>query len=152
MASVPDTTERDYFTDKSVLLDPYDFFEEIRARGPVVQLNNRDMLFVTGFKEAVEVLLNKADFSSMIAGPGPAAPLPFEAHGDDISETVNAYTASIRERDLMVNQDGDLHVAARSLLNPLLVPSRLNQFVIPAPITAALNTRPSGCVMPQAVR
>jgi cytochrome P450 len=83
------------------------------------------MLFVTGFKEAVEVLLNKADFSSMIAGPGPAAPLPFEVHGDDISETVAAYTASIRERELMVNQDGDMHLAARSLLNPLLVPSRL---------------------------
>ena len=52
--------ERDYFTDKSVLLDPYDYFEEFRARGPVVQMQNRDMLFVTGFKETVEVLLNKA--------------------------------------------------------------------------------------------
>jgi cytochrome P450 len=127
MATVPDTAERDYFTDKSVLLDPYDFFEEFRARGPVVQLKNRDMLFVTGFKETVEVLLNKADFSSMIAGPGPAAPLPFEVEpgSDDISATVEAYEQSIRERDLMVNQDGDLHLAARSLLNPLLVPSRL---------------------------
>jgi cytochrome P450 len=117
--------ERDYFTDKSVLLDPYDFFEEIRARGPVVQLTEREMLFVTGFKEAVEVLLNKADFSSMIAGPGPAAPLPFAVEGSDISATVLAYEESIRERDLIVNQDGDLHLAARSLLNPLLVPSRL---------------------------
>jgi cytochrome P450 len=125
MATAPDAAERDYFTDKSVLLDPYDFFEEIRARGPVVQLTGRDMLFVTGFKEAVEVLLNKADFSSMIAGPGPAAPLPFEVEGDDISAQVLAYEESIRERDLMVNQDGDFHVAARSLLNPLLVPSRL---------------------------
>jgi cytochrome P450 len=125
MATAADTTERDYFTDKSVLLDPYDYFEEIRARGPVVQLKNRDMLFVTGFKEAVEVLLNKADFSSMIAGPGPAAPLPFEIEGNDISATVLAYERSIRERDLMVNQDGDFHLAARSLLNPLLVPSRL---------------------------
>jgi cytochrome P450 len=125
MATAPDTAERDYFTDKSVLLDPYDFFEEFRAKGPVVQLKNRDMLFVTGFKEAVEVLLNKADFSSMIAGPGPAAPLPFAVEGDDISATVSAYEQSIRERDLMVNQDGDLHLAARPLLNPLLVPSRL---------------------------
>ncbi|MBV1690185.1 cytochrome P450 [Novosphingobium sp. G106] len=125
MATAPDAAERDYFTDKSVLLDPYDFFEEIRARGPVVQLTNRDMLFVTGFKEAVEVLLNKADFSSMIAAPGPAAPLPFEVEGDDISAQVLAYEESIRERDLMINQDGDFHLAARSLLNPLLVPSRL---------------------------
>ena len=125
MATAADKAERDYFTDRSVLLDPYDFFEEMRARGPVIQLRNRDMLFVTGFKEAVEVLLNKADFSSVIAAPGPAAPLPFEVHGNDISETVLAYEESIRERDLVVNQDGDFHLAARSLLNPLLVPSRL---------------------------
>src|SRR5690606_24470673 len=100
MATAADPTERDYFTDKSVLLDPYDYFEEFRAKGPVVQLKNRDMLFVTGFKEAVEVLLNKADFSSMIAGPGPAAPLPFEPQGDDISAQIEAYELSIRERDL----------------------------------------------------
>lgn len=117
--------ERDYFTDRSVLLDPYDYFEEIRARGPIVQLGNRDILFVTGFKESVEVLLNKADFSSLIAAPGPAAPLPFEVDSDDIADKVEAYSESIRERDLMVNYDGDYHLAARSLLNPLLVPSRL---------------------------
>ena len=117
--------ERDYFTDKSVLLDPYDFFEEIRARGPIVQLQDRDMLFITGFKEAVEVLLNKADFSSSIATAGPAASLPFEVDGNDISAKVQAHSESIRERDLMVNYDGDYHLAARSLLNPLLVPSRL---------------------------
>ncbi|MEJ5979365.1 cytochrome P450 [Novosphingobium sp. PS1R-30] len=125
MEQQPVALERDYFTDKSVLLDPYDFFEEIRARGPVVQLESRDMLFVTGFKEAVEVLLNKADFSSMIAAPGPVAPLPFEVDGNDISAKVMAYEESIRERDLMINQDGDFHQAARSLLHPLLVPSRL---------------------------
>ncbi|MDR2858655.1 MAG: cytochrome P450, partial [Novosphingobium sp.] len=125
MAAAPDPAERDYFTDKSVLLDPYDFFEEVRARGPVVQLHNRDMLFITGFQEAIEVLLNKEDFSSVIATPGPAAPLPFPVEGSDISATVQAYSESIRERDLMVNYDGDFHLAARSLLNPLLVPSRL---------------------------
>ena len=120
-----DNAERDYFTDRSVLLDPYDFFEEVRARGPVVQLKNRDMLFITGFKEATEVLLNKKDFSSSIATAGPAAPLPYEVEGNDISAKVEAYSESIRQRDLMVNYDGDYHMAARSLLNPLLVPSRL---------------------------
>lgn len=117
--------ERDYFTDRSVLLDPYDYFEEFRARGPVVQATSRDMLFVTGFKEAVEVLLNKADFSSFIASRGPVAPLPFPVEGNDISETVEAYARSVRREDMMINTDGDFHVAARSLLNPLLVPSRL---------------------------
>ena len=117
--------ERDYFTDRSVLLDPYDYFEEIRARGPVVQLTSHDVLAVTGFKETVEVLLNKADFSSSIAAPGPIAPLPFEVDSNDISAKVAAHSESIGAQNLMVNYDGDAHLAARSLLNPLLVPSRL---------------------------
>jgi cytochrome P450 len=117
--------ERDYFTDKSVLLDPYDYFEEFRARGSVVQATSRDLLFVTGFKEVVEILLNKADFSSFIAARGPVAPLPFAVEGSDISAAVEAYAESVRREDLMINTDGDFHVAARSLLNPLLVPSRL---------------------------
>jgi cytochrome P450 len=122
-SAVPE--ERDYFTDRSVLLDPYDYFEEIRARGPVVQLTTHDVLAVTGFKETVEVLLNKADFSSSIAAPGPIAPLPFEVDSNDISAKVAAHSESIRAQNLMVNYDGDTHLAARSLLNPLLVPSRL---------------------------
>ena len=117
--------ERDYFTDRSVLLDPYDYFEEVRALGSVIQRRDHDMLFVTGFREAVEVLLNKADFSSSIAAPGPVAPLPFEVDSDDISAKVTAHSESIAAQNLMVNYDGDAHTAARSLLNPLLVPSRL---------------------------
>lgn len=122
---MPQGADRDYFTDRSVLLDPYDYFEEVRARGSAVQLEDRDMLFITGFAEAVEVLLNKADFSSSIAGSGPAAPLPYEVDSDDISEKVAQFNASIAAQNLMVNYDGEAHTAARSLLNPLLVPSRL---------------------------
>ena len=44
--------ERDYFTDPSVLLDPYSYFEEMRPRGPVCQLETHDCLLVTGFAEA----------------------------------------------------------------------------------------------------
>jgi cytochrome P450 len=122
---MPQGADRDYFTDRSVLLDPYDYFEEVRAQGVIVQRSDHDLLFITGFAETVEVLLNKADFSSTIAAPGPIAPLPFEVDSDDISAKVNAHSESIRAQDLMINYDGEAHVAARSLLNPLLVPSRL---------------------------
>lgn len=126
MATTPQqqSAERDYFTDRSVLLDPYDFFEGVRARGPVAQLEARDALLVTGFDECVEVLLNKDDFSSAIA-TSPIAPLAFAPEGDDIAGQVEAYARSIRLQDLLVNYDGEFHAAARSLLNPLFVPSRL---------------------------
>lgn len=115
--------EKDYFTDLSVLLDPYDYFEQIRKNGPVYQMKSRpDVLIVTGFEEAVGVLLNSKDFSSWL-NPDPNVELPFEIEGDDISEQLAAKPSS--DIELMVSYDGDRHAAARSLLNPLFTPSRL---------------------------
>ena len=55
-------TERDFFTDRSVLLDPYSWLDESRAKGRVRKLDSRDVFMVTGFAEASEVLLNNDDF------------------------------------------------------------------------------------------
>lgn len=97
-------SERDYFTDLSVLLDPYDYFEGIRQNGPVYQMKSRDMLLVTGFQEGVEVLLNAADFSSCL-NPDPVAPLRFEPEGDDLTPQIEA-TMDTGPMDLMVQYDG----------------------------------------------
>jgi cytochrome P450 len=124
MATAPThAAERDFFTDKSVLLDPYDYFESIRGDGPVHRMPSRDILIVTGFQEGVDILLNTRDFSSSI-NPDPLAPLRFVPKGDDISEQIEA-VQDTGPMDLMVSYDGDRHVAARSLLNPLFKPSRL---------------------------
>lgn len=117
--------EKDYFTDHSVLLDPYDYFEQIRKDGPVTQMKAReDVVIVTGFREAVDVLLNTHDFSSWL-NPDPLAKLPFALTGDeeDISDRLEGTSST--DIELMVSYDGDRHTAARSLLNPLFTPSRL---------------------------
>jgi len=123
MATAPLQAERDYFTDKSVLLDPYDYFEQIRADGPVHRMKHRDVVIVTGFQEGVDVLLNTRDYSSIL-NPDPLAPLAFEPQGDDISAQVAAVHGT-DPMELLVSYDGDMHTAARSLLNPLFKPSRL---------------------------
>lgn len=115
--------ETDYFTDHAVLLDPYEFLEGVRAHGPVVKMKSRDIVAVTGFAEAVDVLNNREDFSSVI-NPDPIAPLRFVPEGDDISAQIEA-TMGTGPMDLMVSYDGKMHADARSLLNPLFVPSRL---------------------------
>lgn len=125
MATAPtnDFVEKDYFTDLSVLLDPYDYFDEIRRNGPVYQMKGRpDFLIVTGFEESVEVLRNSQDFSSWLT-PDPLVELPFAVEGDDISAQLE--THPISDIVLMVAYDDDRHAAARSLLNPLFTPSRL---------------------------
>lgn len=122
MATSATTVEKDYFTDHSVLLDPYDYFETIRRHGPVYQMQSRDVVVVTGFAEALEVLRNTQDFSSWL-NPDPLVKLPFDVDGDDITAQLAATPSNPME--LMVSYDGERHAAARSLLNPLFTPSRL---------------------------
>jgi len=117
--------ERDYFTDHSLLKDPYEYFEDLRAQCPVHQLEDRDVLFVTGYDEAVEVLRNHQDFSSVMAPAGVAMQLPFEPKGDDISEQIEKHRSEIPGSDLVVAYDGERHTASRSLLARLFLPSRM---------------------------
>lgn len=119
------TSEVDYFTDHSVLLDPYDYFDEIRGKGPVHQLESRDIIMVTGYQEALEVLNNPADFSSVIAPGGPVVPLPFTPQGSDITDQIEAHRGQIPMAELLVALDDQPHSFSRAIMNRLFVPSRL---------------------------
>ena len=117
--------ERDYFSDYEILKDPYQFFEAVRAHGPVYQPPGRDYLIVTGFNEALEIFNNNRDFSACIGLAGAAAPLPFEPHGSDITEQLDANRSQILGGNLLVNLDDAPHSNMRSLVNRLFTPSRL---------------------------
>jgi cytochrome P450 len=117
--------ERDYFTDYDIAKDPYEFFESVRAHGPVWQPPGKDYLIVTGFDEMIEVSNNSQDFSAIIGLAGAAAPLPFEPEGSDITAQVEAARPSILGGDQVVNLDDEPHTKLRSLMNRLFTPSRL---------------------------
>ncbi|GGC01023.1 cytochrome P450 [Novosphingobium endophyticum] len=117
--------ERDFYTDHEILVDPYIYFEALRAHGPVYQPPGKDYFVVTGFDEAVEVFRNTADFSSSIALQGAAAPLPFQPTGSDISEQIEAHRGQILGGDLLVDLDDKSHANLRALVNRLFTPSRL---------------------------
>ncbi|MBW8783264.1 MAG: cytochrome P450 [Novosphingobium sp.] len=116
--------QRDYFTDQSILRDPYEYFEAIRATGPVARLDS-GIVFVTGFDESVEVLRNVDDFSSVISTAGPVVPLPFTPQGSDISEQIEAHRQEMAPTELIVTYDGAAHSASRAIMNKLFVPARL---------------------------
>ncbi len=117
--------ERDYFTDPSVLLDPYSYFEEMRPRGPVCQLETHDCLLVTGFEECIEVLRNPTDFSSINSLASSAFPLPFKPEGSDISAQIEANRDKYIGGNLVVTYDDSHHNNVRSLLSRMFTPSRL---------------------------
>ena len=53
--------DRDYFTDHSILKDPYGYFEAVRAKGPIYQSPGSSIVVITGFEEIVAILPDNAD-------------------------------------------------------------------------------------------
>ncbi|MCB1689128.1 MAG: cytochrome P450, partial [Halioglobus sp.] len=123
--SADDLIHKDYFTDQSLLLDPYEYFRQMYAKGPVYPMGSDDVLLVTGFDEAVEVLRNNKDFSSAIATTGAGEPLPFTPEGSDISEQLEAFYAQLGTMNLLVNYDGLQHARLRAIAGKLFTPTRL---------------------------
>jgi cytochrome P450 len=115
---------RDYFTDLSLLADPYSYLASIRTRGPVYHYEVRNLYYVTGFEEAIEVLRNSEDFVSVATASG-IAPLPFKPEGDDISGQIEKYRSEIIGSDMVAAYDGERHSALRGLIARIFSPARL---------------------------
>ena len=120
-----DLADRDYFTDHSILLDPYEYFEALREKGPIYRLPGRDIFMITGFAESLEVLANTVDFSSIVCVGGPAATMPFTPEGDDLTPQIEAHRASFIGGESLVARDDKAHYNSRALLSRLFTPSRL---------------------------
>ena len=66
----------DYFSDQSLVPDPYPYFDYLRSRCPVHPATPHGVVAVTGYSEALAVYKDPA-FSSCVAVAGPFPPLPF---------------------------------------------------------------------------
>lgn len=117
--------EPDFFTDRSVLRDPFEALAQVRERSPVLHMQQHDFVMVTGFKEAAAILLDGEHFSAVIAAAGPTAPLPFVPKGSDIVAQVAAHHSEFVGSETFLSMDGPDHSARRALLSGLFTPSRL---------------------------
>ena len=118
----------DFFTDQSLISDPYPYFERLRAHGPVVQLpHHGGVIAITGHREAVAVYKDATTFSSCIAGSGPFPALPFDATGPDARRLVAEHLHELPMGDFMMTFDPPRHTRARALLSKLLTPRRLKE-------------------------
>jgi cytochrome P450 len=116
----------DYFTDPSVVQDPYPYFDYLRSKCPVAREPHQGVLAVTGHQEALAVYKDPA-FSSCVSVAGPFAGLPFEPEGDDISALLEQHRAQIPMSEHIVTQDPPVHTRTRGLLSRLLTPKRLKE-------------------------
>ena len=84
----------DFFRGDELIVDPYPYFDYLRAKCPVQQEPNHDVVMVTGYEEAVSVFTNTATFSSCnaVTGPFPGFPVPLD--GDDVSDLIDSTATS----------------------------------------------------------
>ncbi|MEU1980969.1 cytochrome P450 [Nocardia sp. NPDC019395] len=116
----------DYFTDASLIPDPYPYFDHLRDRSPVLPDGPNGVVTITGHAEALAAYKDPA-FSSCNAVVGPFAPLPFTPEGDDITELLELHRDGIPMAEHVVTMDADQHVRTRGLLSKLLTPKRLSE-------------------------
>ena len=117
----------DFFTDPSLVPDPYPYYDHLRRKSPVLLLPPYGVVAVTGYDEALGVYRNSDDFSSCTALGGPFPPLPFTPEGDDINAQIDAHREQFPMFEHMITMDPPAHTRARSLLSRLLTPKRLKE-------------------------
>ncbi|WP_099023741.1 cytochrome P450 [Mycolicibacterium palauense] len=116
----------DYFSDPSVVEDPYPYFEFLRAQCPVWREPRHGVYAVTGYDELVEVYRDHQTYSSINSSLGPFG-LPFTPEGDDVSEQIDAHRDQFPMHEHLVAFDPPKHTEHRALLNGLFTPKRLKE-------------------------
>jgi cytochrome P450 len=115
----------DFFTDESLVEDPYPYFDELRAECPVLPLPHLGVVAVTGYDELSEVYRDPDTFSSCNSVIGPYATFPVPLEGNDIRAIVARYRDQLPMHEHMVTMDPPEHTRERALLMRLITPKRL---------------------------
>jgi len=114
----------DFFSDESLVEDPYPYFEQLRSACPVVPIPP-GVLAVTGYDEATEVYRDPKTFSSCNSVIGPFATFPVPLEGDDVGAIIDGYRDQLPMHEHMVTMDPPAHTRERALLMRLITPKRL---------------------------
>ena len=117
----------DFFTDASLIEDPYPYFEHLRSKCPIAPTAHHGVLAVTGWDEISEIYRDVETFSSCNAVIGPFAEFPVPLEGDDVSDVIDAHRDKLPMNEHMVTMDPPMHTQERALLMRLLTPKRLKE-------------------------
>jgi len=116
-----------FFSDKSLVNDPYPYYAEQRAQCPARFDPQQRILAVTGYDAAIDVYRDAESFSACNAVIGPLAGLPFEPAGDDITEQIAQHRDQMPFSDFLGTLDPPAHTRVRALLSKLMTPRRLKE-------------------------
>ena len=117
----------DFFRDDTLIADPYPYLEAMRGKCPVLRERHHDVVMVTGYDEAAEVLHDSERFSSCVSVTGPFPGFPVPLTGDDISELIALHRDGLPMSDQLPTLDPPMHTDHRGLLMRLITPKRLKE-------------------------
>ena len=117
----------DFFSDPSIIDDPYSYFDALREHGPVWLEPHHNVLVVAGHAEALEVYRDAATFSSCNAASGPFSGLPIEQADGDITPLLEQYGQQLPLHGYMATMDPPAHDQYRALMSRLFTPKRLRE-------------------------
>jgi cytochrome P450 len=117
----------DFFTDQSLVDDPYPYFDHLRSKCPVLPTPHYGVVAVSGYEEASEVYRDIETFSSCNSVVGPFATFPVPLDGDDVSGIIDRYRDQLPMNEHMVTMDPPAHTRERALIMRLLTPKRLKE-------------------------
>src|SRR3954470_20271751 len=115
----------DFFSDQTLVEDPYPYFDELRSVAPVLSLPHLGIVAVTGYDEAHEVYRDPDTFSSCNSVIGPFAAFPVPLEGDDVGDIIDQHRDTLPMYEHMVTMDPPQHTRERALLMKLITPKRL---------------------------
>jgi cytochrome P450 len=125
---VTDFDTVDFYTDESVVDDPFAYFAHLRGKCPVVHLPEHDVMAVTTYDDTVRVLRDHETFSSCNAVGGPFPGFSEEPDAsDDISEFLEQHRGELPMSEYAVALDGAEHHAQRGLALRLFTPKRMRE-------------------------
>ncbi|KUH95942.1 cytochrome P450 [Mycobacterium sp. IS-1556] len=115
----------DFFTDKSLVDDPYGYYDAIR-QCPVWREPAHGVVMVSGYDEAVAAQVDvDRNLSVCNIVSGPWSGIPVEADRDDISDLIEQHRHRVTFGDYFISFDPPKHTAHRSLLSRLFTPKQL---------------------------
>ena len=117
----------DFFTDETLLEDPYPYFDHLRSQCPVLPTAHHGVVAVSGYKEASEIYLDSETYSSCNSVIGPFATFPVPLEGDDVGAIIDRYRDQLPMHEHMVTMDPPAHTRERALIMRLLTPKRLKE-------------------------
>ncbi|MCW1401021.1 cytochrome P450 [Novosphingobium sp. MW5] len=114
----------DVFTDNSVAQRPFDYFEDLRARGPITPLGIRNVIAVTGYDEGVAIYKDDVHFSAINTVTGPYLPMEYDP-ARSIDEQIDECREANPYLGTIMTQDEVEHARAKTILNGIITPARL---------------------------